>query len=413
MLPLTRIVLFLAFSFANLFGCTVDRDQDKGHASNRSENSLVYPQYRLEPRHQGLSPSGAKLGPDLKVAWKSASLGIGDYTASKSSPAVDVDMVFVGADDGQLFALDRSDGSVIWSYQTHRYWVENENEESEHYGIHGSPAFDDCCVYIGDYSGYLYAIYKDSGKLKWGKRLGGSIGASPVLFDERIFIAVEFPNPDGKVFILDASDGSELYSTPFLGHHPHGSVSIDAEREYLFVGANNGLFYCFDFSREKEVWRFRSGGEIKSTAAINDDTVYFTSWDYKLHAIWIETGAERFGYRTQRGSMSSPSIYRDAIVFGSDDSYVYSIDAQSGRLRWKYQTGGIVLSSATIVQDSEVVLIGSRDEYVYMLTLDEGEVLWSADLDAQVSSVPVAVEDALYVNDDSGTVWCFTDRTSL
>jgi len=406
-------ILFLSGVCAILFGCTVDCDQEKGHASTQSEKNLVYPQYRLEPRHQGISPPGTRLGPDLAVAWKSASLGIGDYTASKSSPAVDVDMVFVGADDGQLFALDRTDGSVIWSYQTHRYWVESENEASEHYGIHGSPAFDDCCVYIGDYSGYLYAVYKDNGSLKWEKRLGGSIGASPVLFDERIFIAVEYPNPDGKVFILDASDGSKLYSTPFLGHHPHGSVSIDAEREYFFVGANNGLFYCFDFANNKEVWRFQAGGEIKSTAAIDAAAVYFTSWDYQLHAIWIDTGVERFSYKTQGSSMSSPSIYRGAIVFGSDDHYVYSIDTQSGHLRWKYQTEGIVLSSATIVQDSEVIIVGSRDENVYTLTLDEGDVLWSADLDAQVSSVPVAVEDAFYVNDDSGTVWCFTDRSSL
>jgi outer membrane protein assembly factor BamB len=256
----------------------------------------------------------------------------------------------------------------------------------------------------------LYAIDKDSGRLKWEKKLGASIGASPVLFAGKIFIAVEYPAPDGKVFVLEASDGSPYYSTPYLGHHTHASVSIDTSRKYLFVGANNGVFYCFDFDNQKEVWRYQANGEIKSTAAVVDDTVYFTSWDDQLHAIEIETGEEKYAFTTEDSNMSSPSYYRGNVFFGSDDRNIYSIEAKTGQLRWKYQTGGFVLSSPTIVEQSEVVMVGSRDGSVYMLTLDKGELKWSADLGSDVSSVPVAVGNALYINDDSGTVWCFTNR---
>lgn len=402
----TYLYIFFLTVCACLFRCAID-DGDNDRSSTRSDTPSVYSQYRLEPSHQGISPPGTSLGPDLEMVWKSAPLAIGDYRASKSSPAVDSAMIYIGVDDGQLYALDRSNGAVVWRFKTHRYAVESEPEATEHYGIHGSPAFDRDCVYVGDYSGYLYAIYKDSGRLKWEKKLGGSIGASPVLFGGKIFISVEYPAPDGKIFVLDASDGSQHYSTPYLGHHMHASVSIDKSRRYLFVGANNGVFYCFDFHNNKEVWRYQAGGEIKSTAAVVDDTVYFTAWDHHLHAIEIETGEEKYAVPTQDSSMSSPSYYRGNIYFGSDDNFLYSIDAKSGRLRWKYQTGGIVLSSPTVVQQSGVVIVGSRDESVYMLTLDEGELQWSARLASEVSSVPVAVGNALYVNDDSGTVWSF------
>jgi outer membrane protein assembly factor BamB len=53
-------------------------------------------------------------------------------------------------------------------------------------------------------------------------------------------------------------------------------------------GTNLGPDLDFDFDNQKEVWRYQAGGEIKSTAAVVDDTVYFTAWDHQLHAIEIE-----------------------------------------------------------------------------------------------------------------------------
>jgi hypothetical protein len=73
----------------------------------------TWPQYRLDASHQGPSPSGTHLGPDLMLAWRSGPHGIGNDPASKSSPAVDVDRVYVGVDDGQLLAT--SPASVAYA----------------------------------------------------------------------------------------------------------------------------------------------------------------------------------------------------------------------------------------------------------------------------------------------------------
>ena len=223
------------------------------------------PQYRLEPRHRGISPRGTKVDSTLSFLWRTEPLNIGSYSASRSSPAVDKTAIYIGADDGQLYALNREDGSTQWTFKTRRYEVEmakkamrerkakrakkkkkvKKAKEYENQGIHGTPAFDHEYVYIGDYSGWMYALDKKFGWMKWEHKLGGSIGASPTLFEGKIFISVEYGKPDGKVFVLDAEDGEELYATNYLGEHPHSSTSIDPGRGYMFVGANNGVFFCF------------------------------------------------------------------------------------------------------------------------------------------------------------------------
>lgn len=367
----------------------------------------VWAQYRLEPRHRGTAAAGTTIGTDCTLKWKSDALAIGTYTASKSSPAVDETLVYIGVDDGSLYALHRDDGSIVWRFKTRRFETEQAGTDEKHHGIHGTPAFDEENVYIGDYDGWLYAVAKGDGSLVWEKKLGHSIGASPVLYGGYIFIAVEYWYPDGRIFVVDKNNGWIGYHTPFLGNHPHSSVSIDPERQYMFVGANNGYLFCYDFSRAELVWKAQTGGDIKSTAAVGQDIVYITSWSDKLHAYSIETGAELFTYETEASSMSSPSLSGGSVYFGSHDGNLYSVDDQTGELNWSTRIGYSVQASPTIVEDSGLVIIGSRSNNVAMLDVETGESVWTRLLDGDMTSVPVVVEGELYVNDDSGTLWCF------
>ena len=367
----------------------------------------TWPQYRLDPSHQGLAPPGTGLAADLALAWQSASFGIGNYSASKSSPAVDVDRIYVGVDDGELLALARADGAVLWRFRTHRYDAELVTTDAQHLGIHGSPAFDDGHVYVGDYSGYLYAVDKRDGSPVWENQLGGSIGSSPVVFGGVVFIAVEYPAPDGKVFLVRAATGEVLWSTPSLGQFPHSSVTIDAARGLLFVGANNGVLFCFDYVGRQLVWAYPTGGAIKSTAALAGDTVYVTSWDSKLHAVEIATGQVRLTYATSATSMSSPSVFADTAYFGSDDHLLYAVDIRDGHLVWAFQSEDAISSSPTVLEDAGLVAIGSRDRHLYLLDLATGELRQSLALGNAITSVPVAVRSSLFVDDDAGTVYAF------
>lgn len=317
------------------------------------------------------------------------------------------DRVYVGVDDGQLIALDRRDGSLAWSFATHRYDVERTTTDPAHLGIHGSPAVDGRNVYVGDYSGWLYAVDKATGAKVWESQLAGSIGASPVLLGDFLFIAVEYPIPDGKVFILRAATGDVVWSSPSPGHHAHASVSIDPASGLLYVGANNGMLFCFDYVHGREPWTYQTGGAIKSTAALGDGEVYLTSWDGRLYGFDGTTGAKRLEVAWGAPSSSSPSIHDDAIIVGADDGVVRAVGRRQGDALWSFPTRGQVASSPTVIDGSALLAVGSRDGTLYLLDLTTGGLRQGIQLGAALTSVPTALDDTLFVNDDAGTVYAF------
>ncbi len=380
-----------------------------------------WPQFRLEPRHRGVAPAGTQLGRAPALDWASEALAIGDYSASKSSPTLSETLVLVGVDDGHLVALDRASGDEVWRFRTHRADIEAEHDEDDdHRGIHGTAAVDGDRVYIGDYSGWLYALELETGALLWEQDLGGSIGASPVVHQGHIFMAVEFPTPDGKVFVIDGETGGLWYETGFLGNHPHSSVSIDPERGIMFIGANNGRFAAFDFVARTHLWDAwmedkgdGTLGDIKTTAAVDDDTVYISSWDKRVHAYDIETGAEQWSYATNGYVMSSPSVYDNTVYVGSHDSHLYALDATPGldeseRLLWRTPLERASISSPTVVPDDDTVLVGDNEGDLVMVDRASGAVLWTERLDGRMSGVPTVTGTSLFAFDGSGTTWHWT-----
>ncbi len=362
-------------------------------------------QYRFESSHQGVALSASGLDRRPVLVWSQGPLGIGDYDASKSSPAIAEDSVYVGQDDGRLWALNRDSGEPRWSFATRRHFEELGRPDRAYTGIHGSPAFDEENVYIGDYSGWLYAVDRRSGNLAWERQLGGSIGSSPVLDGERIWIAVEFPNPDGKVFAVRASDGAPLLASEYLGGQMHGTVSLSYQSARLVIGTNQGRVWGLLPESLAVVWTQSLDGAVKSTAAIVGDVALVTAWDGALHAFDLSLGQPRFSVGTQGLSMSSPAVWDDIACFGSHDHSLTCVALASGQVRWKAFTGGIVSSSPVILKDPRLVIVGSVDGSIYAYSLDNGALAWTWPLGTAITSVPVAVDRSLFVNDNLGTVW--------
>ena len=76
----------------------------------------------------------------------------------------------------------------------------------------------------------------------------------------------------------------------------------------------------------REIWRFATGEEVKSSPAIANDTIYFGSFDARLYALDVITGLEKWRFRTLSNVFSSPVIGDGIIFFGSDDGHVYALE---------------------------------------------------------------------------------------
>jgi outer membrane protein assembly factor BamB/tRNA A-37 threonylcarbamoyl transferase component Bud32 len=94
----------------------------------------------------------------------------------ETTPAVAFGKVYVGADDGNLYALNASNGKLLWKYTTGGPIV-----ASPVVSLNG-------LVYVGSTDGRIYALDAKNGELVWSDNTGASIEVTPVLDNGMLFV---------------------------------------------------------------------------------------------------------------------------------------------------------------------------------------------------------------------------------
>lgn len=125
--------------------------------------------------------------------------------AIDSSPALSKDgsTVYFGTDEGNLLALNTSNGSLRWSYSVP---VIDGGLGVE---IKSSPAIgSDGSIVFGCSNGFLYVLNPD-GSLAWDFQAGDSIDSSPAISSDGTIV---FASRDGYLYAID-SEGIQLWET--------------------------------------------------------------------------------------------------------------------------------------------------------------------------------------------------------
>jgi eukaryotic-like serine/threonine-protein kinase len=302
----------------------------------------------------------------------------------RSKPAVVDQMVYVGAYDNNVYALNRETGEFKWKYPASD-------------GIASSPCVSKNDLFFGSADQHVYSVNRLTGKLQWRFQTGGSVYSSPTAAFDHIF----FGSDDGHLYAIAAANGRPLWkvkahgpvrSSPYVSDEyvyfgteagyvfafdMRGQMKwqFQAKRavtssptlaeDMVFVGSMDSTIYALDANSGWAIWRTRVGRPVVSSPVVAGDVVYIGSSDGKLYALDIFSGRQMWTYDTKGQIASSPAIWQDAVYFGSTDGYVYSVDMRKGRLRWRYRTGGYVISSPNIVDGT--VFVGSCDHHLYAL----------------------------------------------
>lgn len=299
-----------------------------------AQNSTMF---RNDPAHSGTYSGGVQQF--HRVRWTFHTKG-----EIVSSPAVADGVVYVGSNDGNLYAIDQRTGTKKWVFKTDAR-------------IPSSPAVADRLVYFTSYDGNFYAVDAASGTVKWkfgipGERryaathLHGSLPvgetmpdpfdvylSSPVVWNG----AVYFGSGDGNVYALDAANGSVKWKFK-TGDVVHASPALAEGR--LYIGSWDSYFYALDAATGKEVWRFKTGEDpdihnqvgIQSSATMADGMVYFGCRDSNLYALDAATGGLKWKFNT-KGSwvIASPAVHEGKIYFATSDSALLHVaDAKTG-----------------------------------------------------------------------------------
>ncbi len=140
--------------------------------------------------------------------WQ-ATIGVGDH--ADDSPAVAGGIVYVGTRNG-YYAFNATNGSQIWFF-TSPY----SPRDFTGY-VYSSPAVAGNVVYFGSLDGYVFALNASDGSIIWSYRTGGFLFSSPAIANGVVFIG----SYDGNVYALG---GTSSAPTPTSTPNPTSTPS--------------------------------------------------------------------------------------------------------------------------------------------------------------------------------------------
>ena len=148
------------------------------------------------------------------------------------SPAIMGDYVYVGDYSGNIYELYLEGGKIT----RQRKIVVATDEEGSFVSV---PAISNNAVYVLSGDRYLYAIDRINGVVKWKYLLKGNVGeSSPVVCGDQVIVCTK----TGIVSILDAENGALKWEYD-TGEQIVGSPAII--RDHFFILTSKGTLFCF------------------------------------------------------------------------------------------------------------------------------------------------------------------------
>ncbi len=327
-------------------------------------------------RKTGLLPqmspgsTSIKLGStSTKALWKFAC-----EDEVRGTPIIHDGILYVGAYDNNLYALQAGSGEFLWKYATEG-------------GVVSRPVYHDGNIYFGSEDKHLHAISARSGKAVWTYSTNGPVRSSPHVAEGHVFIGSD----DSYLHAVNALSGRRSWrldagapvrSTPVL----HG--------DRIFFGSESGDFICVDLGGAIK-WRLKAKRAITSSPVYADGVLFFGSVDTILYAVDSHNGYVLWRYRMSKATISTPCLVEHYIFTGSIDNGIYCVDVNSAKEVWRYQTDGQVTGSPIVYKDS--LYCGSVDGNLYCLEYRTGRLRWKFATKRPITGTPAVDNDILYI----------------
>jgi len=239
-----------------------------------------------------------------------------------------------GRHHGNHYARDLNTGKLIWTFvEPHMY-----------YGSCSPLMYFNGTVYKSTYR-KLLALDAHNGELLWQHRNGGHV-CTGVYAARSILYQPNFGMFRMQAFISDIGWEKRI---------PKGDILIRSKAEIRNLQSairnpSDWPMFHHDACRTgrspdksiqaplKLLWKFRTGGMVRSSPAAVGDTIFAGSCDNKFYALDTGSGKIKWSFFTDDEILSSPCVRGSTVYFGCDDGRVYALDKNTGKLIWSYRT---------------------------------------------------------------------------
>jgi outer membrane protein assembly factor BamB len=275
-------------------------------------------------------------------------------------------VVFFGSYDGNFYALNAKDGSIVWTFKTEGEKPFPSKEIEEKMGTIGayrydtwtsSPAIKNNTVYFGSGDGNFYALDERTGREKWKFKTKGIIHSSPAL----AFGNVYFGGWDTYLHALDESTGNEKWK----------------------------------FKTGEDTVNYNQTG-ITSSPVVVDSMLYFGCRDSHLYAVKAITGELIWKrYNDDIWVSAPPLVFENRIIYSAGrPNRIFALNRMTGELIYQHVT--ITSTHGPISMAGRTIYYGDLNGMFHARDFDSGAELWRYEL-------PPSVADALHIRNPDGS----------
>lgn len=179
----------------------------------------------------------------------------------------------------------------------------------------------------------------------------------------------------------------------------------------VFVGSQDGHFYCVDLSNGALFWSFKAEGPITAPAAVLGEKVFFGDTYGFVYALEVTTGKELWRFETEgkiEGGVNTltPESGPARVFVGSHDYFLYALNADTGEVLWKHETGNYVVSTPSLILTDGVPALsfGGCDGLLHVVAADGAGEKREIEIGAYIANTSAVRDGICYIAHNGGEV---------
>lgn len=303
----------------------------------------------------------------LELAWAFAFPGA---VRARSHPATAGGALYVGSQDGTLWALDKKTGCVRWRFSTVAEIRTGIVVEPWEAGTEGSPL-----LFFGDLVGNVYAVNAVTGDLVWRDRPDDhpslTLTAAPALHEGRLYVPLSSlevtaaSDPEyacctfrGGVAVYDAHSGQPVFTSYTIDEPPAvvgrnevgteriapsgapvwNTPALDPARGLMFVGTGENYSSPANDTSDAILALDMATGEIvwSQQATAGDAWNMGCETEGRINCPPEDGPDYDFGAAT---ILVTSSDGRDLVLAGQKSGEVFALDRDTGAIVWRKKLG--------------------------------------------------------------------------
>ncbi len=305
-------------------------------------------------------------------------------------PEVVEDTLYVSLNGGELSAVDAETLDIRWEFPASDEEVcgNEEAQKRDLKGIYAAPVVSEGVAYIGAWDGNVYALDTATGNCLWDFETNAPIIGGLALAGGRLFAA----STDGNLYAIDPVTGSEegrvragdVWSRPAVGDG------------VLYVADVGGKLRAFDAATLAEVWDepFSASAGFLTDPIVLNGTIVLGGIGETLYGVDAATGDEKWSFSgATNWFWGRPMANGDVVYATSLDSRVFAIDAATGDRLWQFDALSPIRAGAVVAGD--VVIAADKSGNVYGIDPESGNQAWNGptEIDKKVLADPYVLAD--------------------